>query len=176
MRTLLPDPPPDELRGPLEQLLERRRKQGIDIRDEVWEGVLHMNPVSHWRHAKLQAELNELLGPRARAAGLDRVAEINIGEPDDFRVPDGALTRPGTGELWNATAALIVEVLSPGDETWQKLPFYAARGVQEALIIDPDAHAVQWFGLTDGDYEPIDRSRLIELGPAELTELLDWPD
>lgn len=172
MRTLLPDPPPAEF----EQLLERRRRWGADTHDEVWEGVLHMNPAPHWRHADLQAQLIEALGPRARAAGLKPVAELNLGGPDDYRVPDGALTHPAGGELFNPTAALVFEVLSPGDETWTKLPFYAAHQVDELLIVNPDDHSVDWLALTaSGEYEPVQRSRLIELGPAELTELLDWP-
>jgi Putative restriction endonuclease len=68
-----------------------------------------------------------------------------------------------------------VEIISPGDETWQKLPFYAAHEVDEVLILDPDEHAVHWLGLNGGEYRPIERSALIALGPKELAELIDWP-
>ena len=61
--------------------------------------------------------------PLGTRVGLRAVAEINVGEPDNYRLPDAALTQPGGGGLYNATAALAVEVLSPEDETWNKLPF-----------------------------------------------------
>jgi hypothetical protein len=40
MPTLVRDPQPVEF----EALLERRRRLGQDLYDEVWNGVLHMNP------------------------------------------------------------------------------------------------------------------------------------
>jgi hypothetical protein len=47
------------------------------------------------------------------SAGLEEVGESE----DDFRVPDAGLHRPGTGGFWNPTAALVVEIVSPGDES-----------------------------------------------------------
>ena len=72
-------------------------------------------------------------------------------------------------------AALVVEIVSPDDESWQKLPFYAAHGVDEVLILDPQERSVHWLGLADGEYRELERSGLIELGPAELAERIDWP-
>ncbi len=173
MRTLLPDLPAAELQA----LLERRRRLDQDRKDEVWEGVLHMVPAPAHRHADLVQQLAELLGPAARAAGLQpTVAEFNLGDSkNDFRVPDGGLHRPGAAEMWHPTAALVLEILSPDDETWEKLPFYAAHHVDELLIIDPATRQVHWLALTANRYEPIDHSALIELGPAELARRLDWP-
>ena len=171
MRTLVLDPPP----GEFEQLLERRRRTGADRRDEVWEGVLHMAPAPHSRHSRLQWQLALLLDGPARAAGLEPTSEFNLGEPDDYRIPDGGLHRPTPDGLYLPTAALVIEILSPGDETWEKLPFYAAHRVEELLIIDPDKHKVQWLAPAGGEYRPIERSLLIELGPGELAERIDWP-
>ena len=50
MPTLVRDPQPPEL----EALLERRRRLGQDLFDEVWEGVLHMNPAPSGRHGDLE--------------------------------------------------------------------------------------------------------------------------
>ncbi|MHB1861182.1 MAG: Uma2 family endonuclease, partial [Solirubrobacteraceae bacterium] len=144
MRTLLPDQPPAEL----EELLERRRRHGADTHDEMWDGVLHMTPAPLRRHARLQAEVAEMLGPLGRAAGLEVVAEFNLGASSDFRVPDAALLAPGPDELYVQTAALVVEIISPGDETMDKLPFYAAHDVDELLIVDPQTRSVQWLRLT----------------------------
>jgi Uma2 family endonuclease len=174
MQTLLPDLPPAELQA----LLERRRRLDQDRKDEVWEGVLHMVPAPGHRHGHLVQQLAELLGPAARDAGLEpMIAEFNLGDSkDDFRVPDGGLHRPGAADMWHPTAALVLEILSPDDETWDKLAFYAAHHVDEILILDPDTHRVHWLALTaDGRYEPIERSALIDLGPAELGQRIDWP-
>jgi Uma2 family endonuclease len=47
------------------------------------------------------------------------------------------LHRPGAAGTWLPTAALVVEIVSPEDETWEKLPFYAAHDVDEVQIVDP---------------------------------------
>ncbi len=171
MPTLVLDPPPAEI----EALLERRRYIGADSHDEMWQGVLHMAPAPLRRHARLQARLAALLEPLANAKGLEVVSEFNLGASEDYRVPDGGLLAPGPDELYVSTAALVVEVVSPGDETWAKLPFYAAHRVEEVLIVNPQARAVHWLALSGDTYEPIQRSGLVELGAAELTEQIDWP-
>jgi Uma2 family endonuclease len=173
MRTLVLDPPT----AGLEELLERRRRWGADRHDEVWEGVLHMGPAPHGRHVDVQQQLAELLGPLARAAGLfPTIGEFNLGEnAEDFRVPDGGLHRAREDTLWYPTAALVVEIVSPGDESREKLPFYAARRVDEVLIVDPRERSVDWLALGEGEYRPIERSGLIALGARELAERLDWP-
>jgi hypothetical protein len=42
------------------------------------------------------------------------------------------------------------------------------------LIIDPREHSVAWLCLADGEYQPTERSGLIDLGPSELAEQIDW--
>lgn len=171
MRTLLADPLPTELQA----FLKRRRQLDQDRKDEVWEGVYHVVPAPHDRHADLQAQIIESLGPRGRAAALRPRGEFNLGEPKNFRVPDAALLRPGPGGVYLPTAALVVEILSPGDETWQKLPFYAAHQVDELLILDPDTRQIHWLALTADGYKPIEHSALIDLSPTELGQQIDWP-
>jgi Uma2 family endonuclease len=173
MPTLVLDPHTPEL----EALKERRRRAGLDRLDEVWNGVLHMVPAPHSRHGKVAQQLAVLLDGPARAAGLEpAMGEFNLGESEnDFRVPDGGIHHPGPDRLWCPTAALVVEIVSPNDESWQKLPFYAAHGVDEVLIVDPQERSVNWLGLTGGKYREVERSGLIELGPAELAGRIDWP-
>jgi Uma2 family endonuclease len=154
-----------------------RRRAGADRRDEVWQGVRHLSPDPSRAHLDLQQQLAELLGPRAREAGLvPGVGGFNLGTKDDYRVPDGGLFRDRGVAVWNPTAALVLEIVSPGDETWDKLGFYAAHDVAELLIVDPHARVVQWFSLADREYEPTDRSALVELGPEELAARIDWPE
>jgi Putative restriction endonuclease len=173
MATVVLDPYAYEI----DALKERRRVSGLDRLDEVWEGVLHMVPAPNYGHARLTQQLAVALNGPAHDAGLEAaMGEFNLGDSiDDFRVPDGGLHRPGTEGVWLHTAALVVEIVSPGDETWQKLPFFAAHDVDEVLIVDPQERAVHWLGLTGPEYRPIERSGLIDLGVTELAELIDWP-
>ena len=101
---------------------------------------------------------------------------FNLGDSEhDFRVPDGGLHRSRYWGMWEHSAPLVVEIVSPNDETWQKLPHYAAHGVDEVLILDPEERAVHWLGLNGDEYQLIEHSVLIALGPAELAEKIDWP-
>ncbi len=173
MATVVLDPPPAELLV----VIERRRRDGVDRFDEVWEGVLHMIPAPSFEHAMVISQVMELLGPPARVAGLiPGTGGFNLGESaQDYRVPDGGLVRAGTAGVWLATAALVVEVLSPDDETLAKLTFYARHDVDEVLIADPAEHSMRWLALDAGEYRDVERSRLIELGRAELLQRIAWP-
>ena len=177
MPTLVMDPAPAEI----DALIERRRRLGLDHRDEVWEGVYRMNPPPSLEHQVILQQLAELLGPLARDAGLEAIIqEFGLGDgKDNYRVPDGGLHRPGASGVWQSTAALVIEIVSPGDDTWLKLPFFAAHDVEEVLIVDPTARSIDWLGLNrdeDGEpYRPIERSGLIELSADELAGRIDWP-
>jgi Uma2 family endonuclease len=61
---------------------------------------------------------------------------FNLGDPDDYRVPDRGI-RPRSNAAWFATAALVVEIVAPDDETRVKVAFYAAHDVGEIVIADP---------------------------------------
>jgi Uma2 family endonuclease len=171
MPTLVRDPQPAEF----EALLERRRRLGQDLFDEVWEGVLHMNPAPSGRHGRLETQLTMLLGSLAESAGLVITGQFNLGASEhDYRVPDLGLHRDWSDRVWYPTAALAAEIVSPGDESWNKLEFYAAHGVEELLIVDPQEKTVSWMGLEGGEYRPVERSRVIEFGPGELSQKLEW--
>lgn len=171
MPTLVRDPQPAEF----EALLERRRRLGQDLFDEVWEGVLHMNPAPHSQHGRLEWQLAGILAPLAGRARLRALGQFNLGDEGDYRVPDGALVRPGPDAVYLPTAALVLEIVSPGDETWEKLDFYATHGVEELLIVDPQERTVSWLGLESRESKHLKQSRLIELGANELAARIDWP-
>lgn len=173
MRTLILDPPS----AGLEELLDRRRRAEADRSDEVWEGVYHMVPAPSGEHADIEAQLLALLRAPAAAAELTVTGQFNLGESDhDYRVPDGGLHRHRPRGVWHQTAALVAEIVSPGDETWEKLRFYAVHQVDELLIVDPQERSVSWLALEEGEYRPIEHSQLIALGTGELHELIDWPE
>ena len=135
-----------------------------------------MSPEPSRAHLDVQQQLAELLGPLARRASLvPGIGGFNLGTEEDYRAPDGGLFRERSTDVWNATAALVLEIVSPNDETWEKLPFYAAHNVDEVLIVDPQERSVSWLALEDGKYRPVEHSRLLELGAQGLAEQLDWP-
>jgi Uma2 family endonuclease len=173
MATLIRDPQPAEI----DALVERREALGLDRRDEVWDGVLHMNPPPSVEHQILAQQLTELLTPLARRSGLFPLIQVfGVGEGrEDYRVPDGGLFRGQPEGVWQGTAALVIEIVSPKDDSWKKFEFYAAHEVNEVVIVDHKTREVHWFGLGDGEYRPIERSGLVEMGPSELASQIDWP-
>ncbi len=78
-----------------------------------------------------------------------------FGAHDDWRVPDQVYTRPEDGiDEGYVSAELVVEIRSPGDDSYRKLGFYAARGVGEVLILHEDRR-VELFRLDDGVLAPV---------------------
>ncbi len=159
----------------VEALIESRRRTGADRRDEIWDGDYHMNPAPRKRHAILGTEIAAVLRPHARRSQLIGSTDFNLGVPNDYRIPDAGLHRDGSDAVYVDTAALVVEILSPDDETWEKLPFYASHGVDEAAIIDPVGRSITWLRLVDGRYEPIEQSELLDVDVSDIAEQIDWP-
>lgn len=134
-------------------MVEDRRRLGIDKQDERWNGEWHfVNPPKLW-HARLNAELFLVLAPCARRAGLTPFCDatgIFADLTHDWRIPDQAYARPDQQiEEGLSGAALVVEIRSPGDESYAKLPFYAERGIDEVLIVHQD-RTFELYRLGDG--------------------------
>ncbi len=168
--TFVMDPPPI-----VEDWLAQRRALGQDRFDEVWEGEYHVAPAPTDAHADLQVQLVRILGPLADEAGLLVRGPSNIGGPQDFRVPDVAFFRGGAGVTWHDGAAIVVEVVSPGDESRRKLGHYFRLGVEELLIVDPRPHSVEWHSRGADAFAPADGSAILGISNAELSDALDWP-
>ena len=160
MRVVLVDAP--------ESLLDERRRLGMEKFDERWEGEWHfVNPPKSW-HPRLNFDLGFVLGPRARQLGLEPFGDSTGVFADletDWRIPDQAYVRPDQIIEEGVTGAeLVVELYSPGDESYAKLPFYASLGITEALIIHRDRR-FELFRLDDaGAYQPVDDGRSTVLG------------
>lgn len=136
-----------------EYVLEERRRIGVDVFDEMWDGVLHMVPPPSDNHQRAESELITAFLPLAKARGLVASVETGLFRPGqterDYRVPDLVISRPEnpTRHGVEGRAELAVELRSPGDETYKKLGFYAEMGVQEFLVIDPKTCAIEAFVL-----------------------------
>ncbi len=136
-------------------MLDERRRLGLDVFDEMWEGVLHMVPPPGGPHQRLETCLARAFGPAVDRRGLLISNETGLfAADDDYRVPDIAVYRPeqASERGIDGTAELVVELRSPRDESYDKLDWYAARGVAEVLIIHPPTREVELYALRGGSY------------------------
>lgn len=170
MRTVVLGAPPPALRA----LIEERKRLELDRRDEIWRGELHLAPAPSGRHAMAESRITRLLGQSADAQGLFVSAGFNLGEPEDFRVPDLGVHRVELVDVWIDTAAVVVEVRLPDDETYEKLGFYFDRGVDEVLIADLERRSVTWLARGSAGFSTVDRSALLTITTTDVAEALGW--
>ncbi len=168
MRTVLVDPGPE--------WLAERRRLGIDRRDEVWDGVLHVPPEPTSDHQRLSSRLLRVLAPLAERRDLECFVTLSILDPGNhdknYRTPDVMVVDPRTliRRGTEGPAELAVEVLSQNDESRDKLPFYAARGVKEVWLVDPETREVEVYVLRGKTYftTVADRSGVIRAPALDL--------
>ena len=161
----------------VETLIEQRRLLGQDARDEVWEGVYYMTPHAHAHHGLVQIRLGRVLDDLATPLGLTVGAEFNLGKPDDYRVPDLGVHHGVPDGLYVATAALVAEILSPNDATFEKFGFYARHGVAEIMVVDVGLRSIRLWTLDAGaeQYTQTGRSDLLGITSDELQARISWP-
>ena len=149
----------------LERRLRRyRRRYGLDRWDEVWEGVYVMSPLPNNQHqvfgTRIAAALTVALPPeRATVLGGCNVSDRGEGWKKNYRCPDVAVYLAGNpaedcGTHWRGGPDLAVEIVSPGDRSRKKLPFYAKVGTREVLILDRDPWRLELYRLADGRLAP----------------------
>lgn len=140
-----------------EPMLDERRRLGLDGRDEMWDGVVHLVPPPGGRHQRLGSALLVVLDPLARRRGLVVSYETGLfRRDDDYRVPDLVVYRPEQESERGAEGAeLVIELRSSGDETYAKLDFYAAVGVREVLVVHPGDRRVELFRLVGNRLLPV---------------------
>ena len=171
MKTVVLGPRPAEL----DALIARRQALGIDTFDEVWEGSYHVAPAAHPAHGYVDNELAALLAPVARSVGLVGTGPFNLGEPDDYRVPDRGYHRGLPTTTWVPTAAVVVEVVSPDDETYEKFGFYASHGVDELVVADPAARTVTCWTRDGATYRQARESAVLGVTEQWLRDSIAWP-
>src|SRR5690349_14067856 len=106
-----------------EELLVDRRRRGIDRWDEVWDGVLHLALLPGSTHQFFRTDLMIAIDPIADGRGLLMTPTTGVFRPEtgdrDYRVPDLAFYHEehASERGVEGKAELVVEVLSPGDES-----------------------------------------------------------
>ena len=153
-----------------ERLLAERRASGADRYDEVWEGIYMMTPIPNTEHQRIVGRLSSILSEIIDWRGLGEVCPgVNLTDEDiedwtqDFRVPDVAvLLHEGRGKdcdtHWRGGIDFLIEVVSPGDRTREKVPFYSRLGVVELLVVDRDPWAIELYRRQDDRLQMVGRS------------------
>lgn len=126
------------------------------VKAELIDGEIVMTPAPSDWHETLVARLmtrlfahlgaqaaNVLRGSRTEVPAWEH-GEEKILQPDAAVFPDG--TRP-TGRDWKAPIPVwVAEVLSPSTakrDRGEKIRIYAAAGVREAWLVDPDMETIE---------------------------------
>jgi Uma2 family endonuclease len=146
-----------------EHLLAWRKSTGADRWDEIWDGTLHMPPAPTREHQDFVDALKIWLELFWAAPEGNRVhREVNLaaegGWPDrDFRIPDLILLTPDRfgidrNEYFEGAPLVVVEVHSPGDETYDKFDFYAKLNVPELWTIHRETKAPEVYVLQGSRY------------------------
>jgi Uma2 family endonuclease len=143
------------------RLIEQRRAAGIDLFDEVWEGVYVMTPAPNDEHQQLSMMLVHVLVDTVELANIGHVRPaINLtSDPDDwernYRIPDAVVFLHGSGATchdvcWSGSPDFVIEIVSPWDKTRDKIPFYEQIGVRELMIVDRDPWRLELYRLQNG--------------------------
>jgi Uma2 family endonuclease len=131
--------------------LEERKESEASQWDEMWNGVLHIPFMPNRLQQNIAKELMIYLDHHWERPGKGCVCqEVNLTTPEDeaawtlnYRIPDLVLLDPprfGIDKIEYMVGAplVVVEIASPGDETYDKFPFYAGLGVPEVWVIHRD--------------------------------------
>lgn len=143
--------------------LARRKLTGIDRRDEMWEGVLHMPPAPNREHQRILDKLIVFLMPLLERTGRGTIQSgINVFDDaspkENYRVPDATFVVAGRESVLSEDGVrgggpdAVIEIRSPGDESYDKLPFFASLGVREVIIVDRDTKKPDLFRLAGMQY------------------------
>ncbi|MEW5853860.1 MAG: Uma2 family endonuclease [Myxococcota bacterium] len=144
-----------------EDWLKERARLGLDRRDEMWNGVLHMVPPPSFEHQDLAGQLFGFLLVRLASRGIRVLYETGVFRPGgggkDYRIPDMVFFRASDKHLVTdrgieGAPLAVLEVLSPDDESYEKLDFWAALGVAEVIMISPKDRAVELYRLAGTGY------------------------
>jgi len=133
--------------------LEERRRLDLDRFDEVWDGVLHVVPAPNADHQRVESNLEHVLRPLVAAAGLEILHNFSVYDPSsvdqDYRTPDIVVAQSSliAKRGVEGRAEIVIEILSPNDESYDKMPFYAQHGSREMWIIDPVTRAIEVYVL-----------------------------
>ncbi len=138
----------------LDRMIQERKRRGIDLYDEVWEGLYVMPSMPSLDHQKIVGMLSTILASAIEETALgDVYPGANVSDrkkawKDNFRIPDVVVVLKNSRAVLCVTFIylgpdFLVEIERPGDDTEEKVPFFSEIGVRELLIIHRDKRTLR---------------------------------
>jgi Uma2 family endonuclease len=148
--------------GLIDPLIAERKRRGIDLYDEVWEGMYVMPSMPNNAHQLLVGDLGDIFHEVVKKSGRGRsypganVSDRRKGWEHNHRVPDLLVVLNNSraidcGTHFCGGPDFLVEIQSPGDDTEEKVPFYGSIGVRELLIIHRDKRTLRLLRLEEDE-------------------------
>jgi Uma2 family endonuclease len=165
-----------------DQIVQERKRKGIDLYDEVWDGVYVMPSMPSLEHQELVHDLDTLFDDVVIVPGLGKcypgvnVSDRASGWKKNFRVPDVAIVLKDSRAIRHKNHIqggpdFLVEIESPGNDIEEKVPFYGKIGVSELLIIHRDKRSLRLLRL-QGEELVLVKPSLLEGKEWLLSEVL----
>ena len=153
-----------------EQVRQQRAETGADRWDEVWEGTYVMAPMPNVEHQQIIGFLTGvlcnvvLLKKEGNVLPGTNVSDRQYEWVQNYRCPDVAVYLNSNLAVqhenhWFGGPDLAVEIVSPDDRSYEKLPFYESIGTREVLLIDRYPWKLELFRL--------DIDRLVSVGVSQ---------
>ena len=160
-------------RDKVRRIIHRRRRLGLDRKDEVWNGRYIIMPDPDNVHQDLVGSLLTVLRIVISWAKLGNAYPgCNISDREDkwtsnYRVPDVTVflndnPAENRNTHWLGGPDLAIEIVSDNDKSRKKLDFYASVGTRELILVDRAPWQLELFRLTDGE--------LISVGKSSVTD------
>ena len=154
-------------------LIRKRKSQGLDRYDEVWDGVYVMPPMPNDEHQQLVSRTTSIMEDVIGWPGLGEVRPgVNVSDrvknwKKNYRIPDVAVFLNGGKAInytthWVGGPDWLAEILSDDDESRKKLEFYETVAVREILLIDRDPWSIELYQLQN--------DKLILAGKSDLEQ------
>jgi hypothetical protein len=144
--------------GLIDPLIQERKRKGIDLYDEVWEGMYVVPSMPSNAEQLLVGDLGAIFAEVVKRPGMGQVypganvSDRRKGWEDNYRVPDLLVVLNDSRAVDCDThfcggPDFLVEVQSPGDDTEEKVPFYGKIGVRDLLIAHRDNRTLRLLRL-----------------------------
>jgi Uma2 family endonuclease len=122
-----------------------------------------MAPAPLCEHQRIVARIDRFVGPLCERHGRGVLAiQINVfneaSSSLDYRIPDLTFVAAGHERLLARDGIrgggpdAVIEIGSPSDETYDKLPFFAGLGVREVIVVHRDTLEPEIYRLAGSQY------------------------
>jgi Uma2 family endonuclease len=146
--------------------VRKRKNQGQDRYDEVWDGVYVMPSMPSLEHQELVHDLemvfdvvvvqkkNGKVYPGANVSDQAKDWKKNYRIPDIVVLLKNSRARKRGSHIYGGPE-FLVEIQSPEEDPQEKMPFYAKIRVKELLIVHRDSRELKLFRNNGQDLVPV---------------------